>query len=73
MKSCICHEHRFHHWKDLEWKSSNVSFLRGSRFTAMEDYEYAEEVHMGMDSAMEARFENLKLIGKGSFGDVFKG
>ncbi|KAG0627228.1 hypothetical protein M758_2G184000 [Ceratodon purpureus] len=33
--------------------------------------EYDDEE--GVDSAMGARFENLKLIGKGSFGDVFRG
>ncbi|PKA45623.1 Mitogen-activated protein kinase kinase kinase YODA [Apostasia shenzhenica] len=27
----------------------------------------------GMEAAIEARFDNLELIGRGSFGDVFKG
>ncbi len=40
----------------------------------MEYDEYGdEEIHGAVDSAMEARFENLKRIGKGSFGDVFRG
>ncbi|KAG0570290.1 hypothetical protein M758_6G145800 [Ceratodon purpureus] len=40
----------------------------------MEYDEYADEEGYGVvDSAMEARFENLRLIGKGSFGDVFRG
>ncbi|XP_024388852.1 uncharacterized protein [Physcomitrium patens] len=40
----------------------------------MEYYVYVdEEVHGLIDGAMEARFENLELIGKGSFGDVFRG
>lgn len=40
----------------------------------MEYDESAEDEGYGaVDSAMEARFENLKLIGKGSFGDVFRG
>ena len=40
----------------------------------MEYVEYVdEEIDGAVDSAMEARFENLKLIGKGSFGDVFRG
>lgn len=37
------------------------------------DEDAGEEIPGAVDSAMEARFENLKLIGKGSFGDVFKG
>lgn len=41
---------------------------------AMEYDEFADaDGHGAVDSAMEARFENLKLIGKGSFGDVFHG
>lgn len=45
-----------------------------SRVGAMEYDEFADEESVAaVDSAMEARFENLKLIGKGSFGDVFRG
>lgn len=41
---------------------------------AMEYHELANEEGFGfVDIAMDARFENLKLIGKGSFGDVFRG
>lgn len=40
----------------------------------MEYDEYAdEEVHGLIDCALESRFENLCLIGKGSFGDVYRG
>lgn len=37
------------------------------------DEDVDDEIHGAVDSAMEARFENLRLIGKGSFGDVFSG
>ncbi|KAH9540753.1 hypothetical protein CY35_14G022700 [Sphagnum magellanicum] len=41
----------------------------------MEDQEEdaASLAVLGMSSTMEARFHSLQLIGKGSFGDVFKG
>lgn len=40
----------------------------------MEFHELANEEGFGaVDIAMDGRFENLKLIGKGSFGDVFCG
>lgn len=40
----------------------------------MEYYVYVdEEVYGFIDGVMEVWFENLELIGKGFFGDVFRG
>lgn len=55
------------------YRPQRLRSWRVFRRISIRDDAMAEAAAAALVASMEARFSNLELIGRGSFGDVFKG
>lgn len=62
----------FESWGSF-WGMRRFGSKFGLFFVMEYDEDVDDEIYGVVDSVMEVRFENLRLIGKGFFGDVFSG